>query len=391
MIKNIGIIGSGTMGSGIAQVAATSGCKVKLCDTNQSVLDKAKASLEKILSRLVEKDKIDANEKSRIENNISYVNNLKELSDSHLIIEAIIENLDIKKKVFSELETYVSADCIIASNTSSLSIASIAASLQKPERCIGIHFFNPAPLMQLVEVIPAIQTSKNVLDTSVKTISDWKKTVAIAKDTPGFIVNRVARPFYGEALRIYEEGIADFQTIDYAMKTLGSFRMGPFELMDFIGNDVNYTVTETVFTAFYFDPRYKPAFTQKRFSEAGYLGRKSGKGYYNFDENGSIVASSAVERSLDANLSQQIFDRILVMLINEAADALFLNIASAEDIDNAMTNGVNYPKGLLAWADEKGMDWCVTKMDELYDVYHEDRYRCSPILRKMNKENLTFF
>ena len=391
MIKNIGIIGSGTMGSGIAQVAATSGCKVKLCDTNQSVLDKAKASLEKILSRLVEKDKIDANEKSRIENNISYVNNLKELSDSHLIIEAIIENLDIKKKVFSELETYVSADCIIASNTSSLSIASIAASLQKPERCIGIHFFNPAPLMQLVEVIPAIQTSKNVLDTSVKTISDWKKTVAIAKDTPGFIVNRVARPFYGEALRIYEEGIADFQTIDYAMKTLGSFRMGPFELMDFIGNDVNYTVTETVFTAFYFDPRYKPAFTQKRFSEAGYLGRKSGKGYYNYDENGSIVASSAVERSLYANLSQQIFDRILVMLINEAADALFLNIASAEDIDNAMTNGVNYPKGLLAWADEKGMDWCVTKMDELYDVYHEDRYRCSPILRKMNKENLTFF
>uniref|UniRef100_UPI00404A2C3E 3-hydroxyacyl-CoA dehydrogenase NAD-binding domain-containing protein n=1 Tax=Gelidibacter sp. TaxID=2018083 RepID=UPI00404A2C3E len=391
MIKNIGVIGSGTMGSGIAQVAATAGCKVKLFDTNQAVLDKAKASLEKILSRLVEKDKIDANEKSRIENNISYVNNLKELSDSHLIIEAIIENLDIKKKVFSELETYVSADCIIASNTSSLSIASIAASLQKPERCIGIHFFNPAPLMQLVEVIPAIQTSKNVLDTSVKTISDWKKTVAIAKDTPGFIVNRVARPFYGEALRIYEEGIANFQTIDNAMKDLGGFRMGPFELMDFIGNDINYTVTETVFTAFYFDPRYKPAFTQKRYAEAGYLGRKSGKGYYNYDENGSIIASSTVERSLDANLSQQIYNRILVMLINEAADALFLNIASAEDIDNAMTKGVNYPKGLLAWADEKGMDWCVTKMDELYEMYHEDRYRCSPLLRKMNKENLSFF
>ena len=222
MIKNIGIIGSGTMGSGIAQVASTSGCKVKLCDTNQTVLDKAKTTLEKILSRLVEKGKIDANEKSRIENNISYVNNLKDLSDSHLIIEAIVENLDIKKKVFSELETYVSSDCIIASNTSSLSIASIAASLQKPERCIGIHFFNPAPLMQLVEVIPAIQTSKNILNTSVKTITDWKKTVAIAKDTPGFIVNRVARPFYGEALRIYEEGIADFQTIDNAMKDLVS-------------------------------------------------------------------------------------------------------------------------------------------------------------------------
>ncbi|WP_283637301.1 3-hydroxyacyl-CoA dehydrogenase NAD-binding domain-containing protein [Aquaticitalea lipolytica] len=388
---NVGIIGSGTMGSGIAQVAATSGCKVKLYDTNQAALDKAKSALEKILARLVEKGRIDNTEKSRIQNNISYIVKLKDLADSDLTIEAIIESLDIKKKVFSELETYVSNDCIIASNTSSLSIASIAASLKKPERCIGIHFFNPAPLMQLVEVIPAIQTSKEVLEKSIKIISDWKKVVAVAKDTPGFIVNRVARPFYGESLRIYEEGIADFATIDHSLKSIGGFRMGPFELMDFIGNDVNYTVTETVFTAFYFDPRYKPAFTQKRFAEAGYLGRKSGKGYYNYDENGLIVTSSAVERSHSEELSQKIFNRVLVMLINEAADALFLNIASAKDIDNAMTKGVNYPKGLLAWADEKGINWCVSKLDELYNEYHEDRYRCSPLLRKMNRENKTFF
>jgi len=379
------------MGSGIAQVAATSGCKVKLYDTNQAALDKAKSALEKILARLVEKGRIDNTEKSRIQNNISYIVKLKDLADSDLTIEAIIESLDIKKKVFSELETYVSNDCIIASNTSSLSIASIAASLKKPERCIGIHFFNPAPLMQLVEVIPAIQTSKEVLEKSIKIISDWKKVVAVAKDTPGFIVNRVARPFYGESLRIYEEGIADFATIDHSLKSIGGFRMGPFELMDFIGNDVNYTVTETVFTAFYFDPRYKPAFTQKRFAEAGYLGRKSGKGYYNYDENGLIVTSSAVERSHSEELSQKIFNRVLVMLINEAADALFLNIASAKDIDNAMTKGVNYPKGLLAWADEKGINWCVSKLDELYNEYHEDRYRCSPLLRKMNRENKTFF
>ncbi|MDC0006632.1 3-hydroxyacyl-CoA dehydrogenase NAD-binding domain-containing protein [Winogradskyella sp.] len=390
---NIGVIGGGTMGSGIAQVAATAGCKVKLYDTNQAALDKAKAALEKILNRLIEKERIDTDEKNRIQENISYVNNLKDLSDSNLTIEAIIENLEIKKKVFSELETYVADDCIIASNTSSLSIASIAASLKKPERCIGIHFFNPAPLMKLVEIIPAIQTADAVLQKSVQIISDWKKVVAVAKDTPGFIVNRVARPFYGEALRIYEEGIADFATIDWSLKTLGGFRMGPFELMDFIGNDVNYVVTETIFAAFYFDPRYKPSLTQKRFSEAGYFGRKSGKGYYDYDANGKIVQrhSKMVSENQKTKIGEQIFNRILVMLINEAADALFLNVATAEDIDNAMTKGVNYPKGLLAWADEKGIDWCVSQLDDLYDEYHEDRYRCSPLLRKMNKENNTFF
>ncbi len=388
---NVGIIGSGTMGSGIAQVAATAGCSVKLYDTNTAALDNAKAALDKILNRLVEKGRIDAGEKSRIQDNIQYVDSLQSLSDSDLTIEAIIENLEIKQKVFSELETYVSDDCIIASNTSSLSIASIASSLQKPERCIGIHFFNPAPLMRLVEVIPAVQTSKEVLDKSVAIINNWKKTVAVAKDTPGFIVNRVARPFYGESLRIYEEGLANFATIDWSLKSLGGFRMGPFELMDFIGNDVNYTVTETVFTAFYFDARYKPSFTQKRLSEAGYLGRKTGKGYYDYNENGKVVISNEGEKSHNDKLAQYIFDRVLVMLINEAADALFLNIASAEDIDNAMTKGVNYPKGLLAWADEKGIDWCVSKLDELYNEYHEDRYRCSPLLRKMNRENKTFF
>lgn len=382
----VSVIGSGTMGSGIAQVAATSGCQVKLFDLNNEALIKSKISLEKVLNRLIEKQKIDAAEKNRIQNNISYVNTLKDLSDSDLVIEAIVENLEVKRKVFSELETLVSVSTILASNTSSLSITSIAASCQKPERVIGIHFFNPAPLMQLVEVVPAIQTSEEVLNKTVQTISDWKKVVAVAKDTPGFIVNRVARPFYSESLRILEEGFEDIATIDWSLKEIGGFKMGPFELMDFIGHDVNYVVTETVFTAFYFDPRYKPSLTQKRLVEAGYLGRKSGRGFYNYAENAAVVKPTE-----DKAKAQQIFDRVLVMLINEAADALFLNIASAKDIDNAMTKGVNYPKGLLACADEIGINWCVEKLDELYNEYHEDRYRCSPILRRMNKENKTFF
>lgn len=390
-IVNIGIIGAGTMGAGIAQVAATAGCSVKIYDTKTDALQKSKDDLEKILNRLIEKGRINSEEMKRIQKNIKYVNTLKALKDSDMTIEAIVENLDIKKNVFSTLEKFVSEDCILASNTSSLSIASIASSLEKPERCIGIHFFNPAPLMKLVEVIPAIQTSEETLNISVKTIKAWGKTVAVAKDTPGFIVNRVARPFYGEALRIYEEGVASFSEIDNAMKRIGGFRMGPFELMDFIGNDVNYTVTETVFEAFYYDPRYKPSFTQKRFSEAGYLGRKSGKGYYNYSEDGKMSVRGGTRSSNDKNFEEGIFERILVMLINEAADALFWNIASAEDIDNAMTKGVNYPMGLLEWAEERGIDWCVRKMDELYDTYHEDRYRCSPLLRKMNTENKTFF
>jgi 3-hydroxybutyryl-CoA dehydrogenase len=388
----IAIIGSGTMGSGIAQVAATAGCQVKLYDTNKEALDKAKNALEKILLRLIEKGRIDEKEKQRIQSNITYVESLKDLSDADLTIEAIVENLDVKQNVFRELESYQSKEAIIASNTSSLSIASIASALEKPERCIGVHFFNPAPLMPLVEIVPAVQTSEEVLEKVFSTIKDWKKVPVKAQDTPGFIVNRVARPFYGEALRIYEEryaglpeGEAGFATIDWAMKEFGGFRMGPFQLMDFIGNDVNYTVTETVFKAFYYDPRYKPSFTQKRFAEAGYLGRKSGKGFYDYSEGAKKVAPLK-----DQDMGQKIFDRVLVMLINEAADALFLNIATAKDIDLAMTKGVNYPKGLLQWANEKGISWCVEQMDQLYDTYREDRYRCSPLLRKMAEKDNNF-
>jgi 3-hydroxybutyryl-CoA dehydrogenase len=385
-MKQVGIIGGGAMGSGIAQIAATAGCKVILFDTKPEALELSKEKLTKIMIRLVEKEKLNLTEANAIKSNITYTDNLKAIAKSDLIIEAIVENLDIKKTVFSAVEKIVSKECIIASNTSSLSITSIAAACKNPERVIGIHFFNPAPLMPLVEIIPALQTTEQVAKDARLLIDSWGKITVLAKDTPGFIVNRVARPFYGEAIRIFEEGIADVATVDWAMKELGEFRMGPFELTDYIGHDVNFVVTETVFKAFYYDPRFKPSFSQKRLVEAGRLGRKSGHGFYDYSEN-----ALKPEPRKDLVLGKQIVTRILAMLINEAADALFLNIASAKDLDLAMTKGVNYPKGLLAWADEIGLDVVLKQLEELYTNYCEDRYRPSPLLRKMVREQKTFF
>lgn len=385
-MMKISILGAGSMGSGIAQVAAQSGHQVVLADTKQDQLEKAKSSLEKIMGKLVEKGKMTAEEAKTIQNRINYSIDINDFEGSGLVIEAIVENLDIKKQVFEQFESIVHDDCILATNTSSLSVASIAAACKKADRVIGIHFFNPAPLMPLVEIIPAVQTSAETTKISRDLIDSWGKVTVLAKDTPGFIVNRVARPFYGEALRIYEEGVADFATIDWAMTELGEFRMGPFTLMDYIGNDVNYTVTESVFAAFYYDPRYKPSFTQKRHSEAGWYGRKSGRGYYNYAE-GAVLP----EPNKDEVLGHKILNRILVMLINEAVDAVFLNIASPEDVDLAMTKGVNYPKGLLKWADEIGLEKVLADLETLHHEYGEDRYRPSVLLRRMVREKKNFF
>ena len=381
----VSVIGAGTMGAGIAQIAATKGHEVCLYDSFDGAIETAENKLKKILNRLVEKKRISKQENEAILGRINFSNSLENIKGSELVIEAIIENLDIKQKVFAEIESLVDDNCIIASNTSSLSIASIASSCKKAERVVGIHFFNPAPLMPLVEIIPAVQTSDETLNTAKSIIDAWGKVTVITKDTPGFIVNRVARPFYGEAIRIYEEGVADFPTIDWAMREIGGFRMGPFELMDYIGNDINYTVTETVFAAFYFDQRYKPSFTQKRMMEAGYLGRKSGRGYYDYSSENTPKANE------DRELGKKILWRVLSLLINEAADALFLKIASREDIDLAMTKGVNYPKGLLAWADEIGIDNVLKQLEDLQAEYGEDRYRPSPLLKRMVKENKTFY
>lgn len=382
----IGVIGAGAMGAGIAQVAATAGHQVVIFDASQAQLDKAKAALDSTLKKLVEKEKLTADAAGLIARRITWADNLNAFRDCGLVIEAIIERLDVKQTVFRELEGIVSENCLLASNTSSLSITLIASSCSHPARVLGIHFFNPAPLMPLVEIIPGIATDKTLLLDAKQLIDSWGKSTVLTKDTPGFIVNRVARPYYGESIRLCEEGVADFATIDWAMKTFGGFRMGPFELMDFIGNDINYKVTETVWEQFFFEPRFKPSFTQKRLFEAKRFGRKSGIGYYDYSA-GAVMP----EPNKDETLGKAICFRVLVMLMNEAADALHLGIASREDLDTAMTKGVNYPKGLLKWADETGIAKIVEALDALYDEYREDRYRCSVLLRRMAKSGKNFY
>ena len=362
------------MGIGIAQIASYHNHKVIIYDKSKKALKTAKEKLEKVLNRLIEKQKIEKKESKRILSNIKFSDSIKEIEKAEIVVEAIIEDLITKKDMFQKIENLVSDVCIIATNTSSISITSIASACKKPERVIGMHFFNPAPLMPLVEIIPAIQTSNDTIKKTMTLSESWKKTTVLCKDTPGFIVNRLARSFYSESIRIYEENIANKETIDWAMKELGGFRMGPFELMDYIGNDVNYKVTETVFNEFYFDQRYKPSITQKRLVEAGYYGRKSGKGYYNYSENTDLNINK------DRDIGKKIVWRVLCMLINEAIDALYLKIASKEDIDKAMKNGVNYPKGLLEWGDEIGHRKILDEINKLRKTYSEDRYRPSPLL-----------
>ncbi len=385
-VNLIGIVGAGAMGAGIAQIASQAGQDVVLFDLSKEALTTSATKLQKVMNRLIQKGRVTSDEAIAIQERIVRTTNVTDLKDCDLIIEAVVEDLEVKKHVFKSIEEIAHKEAVIASNTSSLSITSLASFCAHPERVVGLHFFNPAPLMPLVEIIPALQTNRDLPQQLTELMRKWGKSPVIAKDTPGFIVNRVARPFYGEALRILDEGIADVPTIDAAMRESG-FRMGPFQLMDLIGHDVNYSVTESVFKSFYYDPRYMPSLTQLKLVEAGWLGRKSGRGFYNYDEENFETVNSG---KLDSKIQEEISERIISMLINEASDAVYLGIASAEDVDTAMLKGVNYPKGLLVWAEEMGLQKVVRIIDALRDTYGETRYRCSPLLRKLAAEEGKF-
>jgi len=379
----VGVVGAGAMGAGIAQVAAMQGHRVVLADAFTVALGRAKDVHEKAMRREVEKQRLSPLEAEDVLQRITYLDgvtaeSLRAMSPCGFVIEAIIEDLGAKRDLFRGLEAVLAPDAVLATNTSSLSVAALAGSCARPERVIGVHFFNPAPVMPLVEIVPGITTAPAVTGVVGGLVRAWGKTVVIAADTPGFIVNRIARPFYGESLRILEERIADIATVDWAMRELGGFRMGPFELMDFIGNDVNFAVTSSVFESMFYDPRYRPALTQRRLVEAGWLGRKTQRGYYDYRPD--AVMPKPVE---DAVLGRAIVDRVLAMLVNEAVDAVQLRIATPQDIETAMLRGVNYPKGLLAWGDEIGAGAVLATLEALQAEYAEDRYRASPLLRRV--------
>jgi 3-hydroxybutyryl-CoA dehydrogenase len=284
LMKTIGVIGAGTMGSGIALASALSGYDVVLYDIAEATLARAVKSNSSQIDKAVEKGKLKADDAPAVRDRIRTTSAFEDLAPCDLIVEAAVENLKLKQELFSKLSNMLAEDAILSSNTSSLSITAIASACKNPGRVLGLHFFNPAHIMKLVEIIKGQQTSDDAVQRSTDYVKNLGKVAVLAKDTPGFIVNRVARNFYGESFRALHEGIASHDQIDRIMKANG-FPMGPFQLMDLIGIDVNLAVTQSVYDQFFGEPRFRPHLVQQKMVEANLLGKKTGKGFYDYSES----------------------------------------------------------------------------------------------------------
>ena len=369
---DIAVVGAGTMGAGIAESAALAGMSVTMIDVREEALERGLQTIEQDLARRVKKGRISEDESRDVIGRVHTTTSVEGCSGAPLVVEAVIEDAEVKKQVFADLEGVVGEEAVLATNTSSLSVAGIAAATGSPERVVGMHFFNPVPAMRLVEVVAGPSTNPEALSRAEEVAESLGKTPVRVSDTPGFIVNRVARPFYLEALRIVESG-ADPGKVDAQIREAG-FRMGPLELADLIGQDINLSVSESLFERYYYPPRFRPSYLQRSMVEAGDLGKKSGRGFYDHNGDGSARASGSEP-------PENVALRVISCIINEAYLALSEGVATAEDIDQAMKLGANYPKGPFEWTNEIGPNQILQTLDSLRTT-HGEAYLPAPTLRE---------
>src|SRR5215210_1833318 len=370
---DIAVVGAGTMGAGIAESAALAGMSTVMLDVREEALDLGRETIGRDLERRVNKGRLSEDERREVLGRISATTSLEACADAPLVVEAVVEDAEIKKRVFADLEGVVDSEAVLATNTSSLSIAGIAAATEHPERVVGMHFFNPVPAMRLVEIVAGPSTHSSAVSRVEGVAERLGKTPIRVSDTPGFVVNRVARPFYLEALRLVEAG-GEPGRIDAAIRGAG-FRMGPLQLADLIGNDVNLAVSESLFERYYYHPRFRPSYLQRSMVEAGLLGRKSGQGFYDYGAEEEVGERGGAEPPEDAAL------RVISCIVNEAFLAFSDGVATAQDIDEAMKLGANYPRGPFEWAEEIGVQRILQTLDSLREAYGE-AYIAAPSLRE---------